>query len=113
MTSIPASRSERAMIFAPRSCPSRPGLATTTRILRWVGVADMERRPKGGGIVPPVARRRVPTTVPPGRRRPRGLVPAAAGTLPAMAEIEVGDVVLARGATGRFHAVVTGVRLGR
>jgi hypothetical protein len=30
-----------------------------------------------------------------------------------MAEIEVGDVVLARGATGRFHAVVTAVRLGR
>jgi hypothetical protein len=30
-----------------------------------------------------------------------------------MAEIEVGDVVLARGATGRFHAVVSGVRLGR
>src|SRR5919112_492888 len=32
MTSIPASRSARAMIFAPRSCPSRPGFATTTRI---------------------------------------------------------------------------------
>jgi hypothetical protein len=30
-----------------------------------------------------------------------------------MAEIEVGDVVLVRGATGRFHAVVAGVRLGR
>src|ERR1035438_1967647 len=30
---MPASRSARAMIFAPRSCPSRPGLATTTRIL--------------------------------------------------------------------------------
>lgn len=30
-----------------------------------------------------------------------------------MAEIEVGDVVLARGATGAFHAVVTGIRLGR
>jgi hypothetical protein len=30
-----------------------------------------------------------------------------------MAEIEVGDVVLAKGTTGRFHAVVTGVRLGR
>src|SRR3954471_9993668 len=29
---MPASRSARAMIFAPRSCPSRPGLATTTRI---------------------------------------------------------------------------------
>src|SRR5919197_1933098 len=37
MTSIPASRSARAMIFAPRSCPSRPGFATTTRILRAVG----------------------------------------------------------------------------
>src|SRR4051794_603562 len=37
MTSMPASRSARAMIFAPRSWPSRPGLATTTRILRvWV-----------------------------------------------------------------------------
>src|SRR4051794_33948559 len=34
MTSIPASRSARAMILAPRSCPSRPGFATTTRILR-------------------------------------------------------------------------------
>src|ERR687896_2724502 len=32
MTSIPASRSARAMIFAPRSCPSRPGFAITTRI---------------------------------------------------------------------------------
>jgi hypothetical protein len=30
-----------------------------------------------------------------------------------MAEIEVGDVLLAKGPTGRFHAVVTGVRLGR
>ena len=30
-----------------------------------------------------------------------------------MAEIEVGDVVLARGTSGRFHAVVTGMRLGR
>jgi hypothetical protein len=30
-----------------------------------------------------------------------------------MAEIDVGDLVLARGRTGRFHAVVTGVRLGR
>jgi hypothetical protein len=30
-----------------------------------------------------------------------------------MAEIEVGDVVLAKGPTGRFHAVVSGVRLGR
>src|SRR3954469_1800700 len=31
---MPASRSARAMIFAPRSWPSSPGLAMTTRILR-------------------------------------------------------------------------------
>src|SRR3954453_17259615 len=29
---MPASRRARAMILAPRSCPSSPGLATTTRI---------------------------------------------------------------------------------
>src|SRR6185437_8588868 len=29
---MPASRSARAMIFAPRSCPSSPGLAISTRI---------------------------------------------------------------------------------
>src|ERR1700722_9411998 len=38
MTSMPASRSARAMILAPRSWPSRPGLATTTRILGRVGL---------------------------------------------------------------------------
>src|ERR1041384_7433154 len=32
MTSMPASRRARAMIFAPRSWPSRPGLAIKTRI---------------------------------------------------------------------------------
>ena len=32
MTSCPASRSARAMTFAPRSWPSSPGLATTIRI---------------------------------------------------------------------------------
>src|SRR2546426_4291482 len=31
MTSNPASRSARATTFAPRSCPSRPGLATMIR----------------------------------------------------------------------------------
>jgi hypothetical protein len=42
MTSMPASRSARAMIFAPRSCPSKPGLATTTRIfLVLEGALDM------------------------------------------------------------------------
>src|ERR687885_747625 len=37
ITSMPASRRARAMILAPRSWPSRPGLATTTRILRPLG----------------------------------------------------------------------------
>src|SRR4051812_9584694 len=32
MTSMPASRNARAMTLAPRSWPSRPGLATSTRI---------------------------------------------------------------------------------
>src|SRR5713101_9160835 len=32
MTSMPASRSARAIIFAPRSWPSRPGFAISTRI---------------------------------------------------------------------------------
>src|SRR3954466_14614465 len=42
MTSIPASRSARAMIFAPRSGPPRPGLATTTRILRVEVASSIE-----------------------------------------------------------------------
>src|SRR5437660_7238754 len=36
MTSMPASRSARAMIFAPRSWPSRPRLAITTLIFRAI-----------------------------------------------------------------------------
>src|SRR3954470_10297686 len=40
---MPASRSARAMIFAPRSWPSKPGLATTTRILLF-DAASMRRR---------------------------------------------------------------------
>src|ERR1017187_10463599 len=31
---MPASRNARAITFAPRSCPSSPGFATSTRILR-------------------------------------------------------------------------------
>src|SRR6185369_15717064 len=34
MTSMPASRSAAATTLAPRSCPSRPGLATSTRMGR-------------------------------------------------------------------------------
>src|ERR1044071_7511912 len=39
MTSMPASRSARAMTFAPRSWPSRPGLAMSTRSF-FVGAED-------------------------------------------------------------------------
>src|SRR5438132_1238391 len=38
MTSMPASRRARAITLAPRSWPSRPGLATRTRILRSEGI---------------------------------------------------------------------------
>src|SRR5215471_16115063 len=50
MTSMPASRSARAMTFAPRSWPSRPGLAIRTRMgrdmrARSVSVDDRDRIP--------------------------------------------------------------------
>src|SRR3954464_7494892 len=60
MTSMPASRRARAMILAPRSWPSRPGLATTTRIFRvWVlftargcyGSGRVPRRDGGAGML--------------------------------------------------------------
>src|SRR3954447_26135960 len=44
MTSMPASRSARAMILAPRSWPSRPGLATTTRMFWVARGAGIRRR---------------------------------------------------------------------
>src|SRR5438445_2675931 len=47
MTSIPASRKARAMIFAPRSCPSSPGLAMTTLIFRAT-VRSLRSLPKQG-----------------------------------------------------------------
>src|SRR5688572_23271346 len=36
---MPASRSARAITFAPRSCPSSPGFATRTRIRFSIGEA--------------------------------------------------------------------------
>src|SRR6266568_880707 len=47
MTSKPASRRARAMILAPRSWPSRPGLATRMRRGRWD--SDMSRLRKTNG----------------------------------------------------------------
>src|SRR5690349_19295702 len=42
MTSMPASRRAAATTLAPRSCPSRPGLATRTRIGRFLRFAILE-----------------------------------------------------------------------
>src|SRR3972149_3390300 len=44
MTSIPASRRARAMTFAPRSWPSSPGFAMSTRILFAMVVTSVEQR---------------------------------------------------------------------
>src|SRR6185436_15484625 len=41
MTSIPASRSARATTLAPRSWPSRPGFAMTTRMGRSAMTASL------------------------------------------------------------------------
>src|SRR5438105_11934372 len=44
MTSMPASSSALTTTLAPRSCPSRPGLATSTRIGFFaIGEQDTER----------------------------------------------------------------------
>src|SRR5919197_821112 len=62
MTSIPASRSARAITFAPRSCPSRPGLAT--RILSLdSGIAVHSHDELSGGAVAGLAPE--PTVYPP------------------------------------------------
>src|SRR5581483_4136518 len=42
MTSIPASRRARAITLAPRSWPSRPGLATSTRIFAWETICRLD-----------------------------------------------------------------------
>src|SRR6267143_682108 len=44
MTSIPASRSARATTLAPRSCPSKPGFAISTRIFFGIRFASVEER---------------------------------------------------------------------
>src|SRR5882672_3431117 len=44
MTSMPASRSARATTFAPRSWPSSPGFAISTRIFFAIGITSVEER---------------------------------------------------------------------
>src|SRR5438105_1015581 len=95
MTSNPASRSARAMIFAPRSCPSRPGLATTTRYGRCTARNT----------------RRVPATQPKpgGRRAAAAAVTAAAGVAVAIALFVLVANALTKpssgGHTGRSRAI--------
>src|SRR4051794_2994469 len=58
---MPASRRARAMIFAPRSCPSSPGLAMTTRIFRAiVGEYTSGRADPTSGVVATVLAQRAP-----------------------------------------------------
>src|SRR6266542_2235569 len=45
MTSMPASRNARANTFAPRSWPSRPGFATSTRIFSSAKVVPRDHEP--------------------------------------------------------------------
>src|ERR1700691_2036114 len=86
MTSMPASRNARAIIFAPRSWPSRPGLATTTRILGPVGldlsaaISDLDY--EGVALTAPGADRRA----------------AEAAAAPAQLEDQAADDACARGA---------------
>src|SRR4051812_45351756 len=52
MTSMPASRSARAITLAPRSWPSRPGLAITTRSGRGIAaILPSHPRPPAGPTV--------------------------------------------------------------
>src|SRR4029077_9735831 len=51
MTSMPASRNARAITLAPRSCPSSPGLATSTRIRLFIQ-SDRARFPIGAEHIP-------------------------------------------------------------
>src|SRR5262249_42863566 len=67
MTSKPASRRARATTFAPRSCPSRPGLATRMRTLRE----------EASDMVPALSSATPPVSTPPktqGDSAPRALL---------------------------------------
>src|SRR6266508_6935662 len=73
MTSIPASRSARAMILAPRSCPSSPGFAITTLIFFATMGQYMNREADGRWMLPRLAepgQRTVRLSGPVGRKAP-------------------------------------------
>src|SRR6266536_3078249 len=62
MTSMPASRRARATTLAPRSCPSRPGLAITTRIRPCATATSALSRPAVGACRPGTRARPDPRT---------------------------------------------------
>src|SRR5262249_44017700 len=103
MTSIPASLSARAITFAPRSCPSSPTLAITTRVLRTIGAAVYGRAADRRWLLtclpePPRGARRLPRR---GRRPPH---PARLRARCARPAARAGRR-LAPGERGRHHAL--------
>src|SRR3954470_2920352 len=77
MTSMPASRSERAITLAPRSWPSRPALAMTTRMGRSIrgSVSTSDLRDVAVLEVAPAERTQAGVTLR-ARGRMQGSVPA-------------------------------------
>src|SRR3990172_5895797 len=68
MTSMPASRNARAMIFAPRSWPSSPGLAISTLGLRCMFALDGAAKWAIVADYTPGARSKLARTAPPADR---------------------------------------------
>src|SRR5918995_1254105 len=95
---MPASRRARAMIFAPRSWPSKPGLAITTRIFPGTAAQVYERETHGRGLLPGMAEP---------RRRAIGL-PRRRGWAPP-ARLRPGSARAARGAAGIARHVREGL----
>src|SRR6266567_2644342 len=102
---MPASRRARAMILAPRSCPSRPGLAITTRIFRSMRGAVYGRETDRRGLLAGVAEsRRGAIRLPDRRAGPR---PARLRTRRARAPARDGLERLAPRRRRRRHALAS------
>src|SRR4051794_28776570 len=97
---MPASRRARAMIFAPRSCPSRPGLATTTRILRLLTGGRLARAGRS------------PTDAPRGASRLQRRAAAQVGAKRECHEAEEGDAADVEAGRREAGAVAGGRRAG-
>src|SRR5215813_12532919 len=81
MTSMPASRRARAMTLAPRSWPSRPGFAMSTRIGRSAPLSFAIVREEFINSLPQAARRQLAREVLPGAPAVRHAVLLLAGHL--------------------------------